>query len=221
MGDPKAACRIAVLDPRLTVTQPAGVTALTGVDALAHALETYVTKRRNSVSLAFSREAWRLLAGNFTRVLDDPEELEARGAMQLGASFAGLAIENSMLGAAHALANPLTARYGTVHGQAVGIMLPHVIRFNGEQFADWYVDLLEASGHQAGIPHPKVGPEGLADFVTELVAHSGLHTRLSDCAVDQADFDELAEDAASQWTGTFNPRHVEAGSLRHLYEQAF
>ena len=68
-GDKKASCRIALLDPELTVTQPPRVTALTGIDALSHALETFVTHARNPVSLAFSREAWRLLAGNFARVL--------------------------------------------------------------------------------------------------------------------------------------------------------
>ena len=81
-------------------------------------LETYVTQRPHAVSLAFSREAWQLLGENFGRVLDDPGDMEARSGMQLGAAFAGLAIENSMLGATHALANPLTARYGIVHGQA-------------------------------------------------------------------------------------------------------
>ena len=99
----------AILDPELTLTQPPRVTALTGIDALAHALETYVTKRRNSLSLAFSREAWRHLAPNILRVISDPTNLPARGEMQLGACLAGLAIENSMLGAAHAIANPLTA----------------------------------------------------------------------------------------------------------------
>ena len=126
------------------------MTALTGVDALAHALETYVTRARTPLSLSFSREAWLLLAENFGRVLDDPTDLEARSAMQLGASFAGLAIENSMLGATHALANPLTARYGIVHGQAIGLMLPHVIRFNGARYGAWYHDLLEGTGGANG-----------------------------------------------------------------------
>ncbi|HTU26921.1 MAG TPA: iron-containing alcohol dehydrogenase, partial [Pirellulales bacterium] len=149
-GDRKASFRVAILDPVLTVSQPARVTALTGVDALAHALETYVTKTRTPLSLSFSREAWLLLAENFGRVLDDPADLEARSAMQLGASFAGLAIENSMLGATHALANPLTAHYGIVHGQAIGLMLPHVIRFNGARFGAWYHDLLEGTGGTNG-----------------------------------------------------------------------
>ena len=132
-GDKKAAFRIALLDPMLTVTQPRRITALTGIDAIAHALETYVARSRNPASLAFSREAWLLLGENFAHVLDDPHDLTARSGMQLGACFAGLAIENSMLGAAHALANPLTTNYQIVHGQAVGLMLPHVIRFNGRR----------------------------------------------------------------------------------------
>ena len=153
-GDKKASFRVAILDPALTVSQPARVTALTGVDALAHALETYVTRARTPLSLSFSREAWLLLAENFGRVLDDPTDLEARSAMQLGASFAGLAIENSMLGATHALANPLTARYGIVHGQAIGLMLPHVIRFNGARYGAWYHDLLEGTGGATDSPAP-------------------------------------------------------------------
>jgi len=98
-GDKKASFQVALLDPKLTLTQPDKVTALTGIDALAHALETYVTRRRNLVSMALSREAWRLLSGNFERIHEEPQNLDARSAMQLGACFAGLAIENSMLGA--------------------------------------------------------------------------------------------------------------------------
>ena len=107
-GDKKASCRIAILDPKLTLTQPPMVTALTGVDAISHALETYVTKKRNPVSLMYSRESWKLLAGNFRRVLDDPTDLEARAAMQLGAAYAGIAIENSMLGATAKTVTKLT-----------------------------------------------------------------------------------------------------------------
>src|SRR4051812_26778620 len=142
-GDKRAAFRTAILDPELTLTQPPRVTALTGIDALAHALESYVTKRRNALSLAFSREAWRHLAPNLLRVISNPMDLPARGAMQLGACLAGLAIENSMLGAAHALANPLTAKYGIAHGGAIAIMLPHVDRRNGQHVEAWYRELGE------------------------------------------------------------------------------
>ncbi len=220
-GDKKAACRIAILDPKLTLTQPPRVTALTGVDAISHALETYVTTRRNPISLLYSREAWRLLAANFGRVLSDPNDLEARSAMQLGATYAGVAIENSMLGATHALANPLTAKYGIVHGEAVGLMLPHVIRFNGEKHGDWYRELLEASCDDNGMPRASSGPGGLADFVTSLVEKAGLATRLPERNVEEAKLSELAAAAATQWTGTFNPREVGESELLGLYRQAF
>src|SRR5207237_508075 len=128
-GDRKAAFRVAILDPEVTVSQPALVTAITGIDALSHALESYVTTKRNPISQTFSRSAWRLLEPHLEVVLRDPGNVEARGCMQLGANFAGSAIENSMLGACHACANPLTAHYGLTHGTAIGILLPHVIRF--------------------------------------------------------------------------------------------
>src|SRR6266513_1843383 len=97
--DPKAAARIAILDPALTLSQPPRVTACTGIDAIAHAVETAVTKKRNPLSSLYSREAFRLTVGSFARVLEDPLDLEARSRMLLGAAFAGTAIENSMLGA--------------------------------------------------------------------------------------------------------------------------
>jgi alcohol dehydrogenase len=220
-GDKKAAFRIALLDPKLTVTQPARVTALTGVDAIAHALETYVTKPRNPVSLAFSREAWHLLSGNFARVLEDSEDLEARSGMQLGACFAGLAIEYSMLGATHALANPLTARYGVVHGEAIGMLLPHVIRFNAQTVGGWYRALMEVTAGTNGMPRLAHDADGLAELVEQLVRRAGLATRLSQCGVAESSLGELAALAAQQWTGTFNPREVGERELLDLYRQAF
>ena len=219
-GDKKAAFRIAVLDPELTVSQPPRVTALTGIDAISHALETYVTNRRNAASLSFSREAWKLLAENFPKVLEKPGEIEPRAGMQLGACFAGMAIENSMLGATHALANPLTAEYGLAHGQAIGIMLPHVIRFNGQEVSSWYEELLGASAMN-GLPTAREGVAGLANFVQSLVVKAGLPVRLSNCGVDVSRLPELAALAAKQWTGHFNPRPVSEMELLELYRLAF
>ncbi len=218
-GDKKAAFRVAILDPQLTLSQPREVTALTGIDALSHALETYVSTKRNPVSQMFSREAWRLLSGSFQRVLQEPGDLNARSNMQLGACYAGMAIEHSMLGAAHALANPLTARYGTVHGSAVALMLQHVIRYNGEQFDPWYRELLGCSenGH---LPQPESGAAGLADFVGQLVEQADLPTRLTAIGVDENVLSELARHAAEQWTGTFNPRKVGQAELLELYRRA-
>ncbi len=219
-GDKKASFRVAILDPQLTLTQPQQVTALTGIDAIAHALETYVTKKRNPASIAFSREAWRLLATNFARVLEKPDDINARGGMQLGACFAGMAIENSMLGATHALANPLTSHYGIVHGQAIGMMLPHVIRFNGEAYGAWYEELVRVTIGEPNMPPIDASAEGLAEFVAGLVAKAGLPVRLADCGVAASKLAQMASDASKQWTGTFNPREVGESELLQLYESA-
>jgi alcohol dehydrogenase len=150
-GDPKAAFRAAVLDPWLAVTQPENVRAASGMDAIAHVVETYVSLRRNPLSEVYSRDAWRLLAGNFLSFFERPADLEAAGAMLLGAHLAGAAIENSMLGAAHACANPLTAKYDTSHGEALAILLPHVVRWNGPVAGQRYAELLALAG-LAGSP---------------------------------------------------------------------
>src|SRR5260370_28615921 len=91
-GDPKAAPRVALLDPMLTVSQPRPVTACTGLDAIAHALETAVTRRRNELSLLYAREAFRLTIAQLLRVLAQPDHPDARAPMQQGAAYAGMAI---------------------------------------------------------------------------------------------------------------------------------
>ncbi len=206
-GDTKAAAKIALLDPELTVSMPQRVTVLTGIDAIAHAIETAVTKKRNAISAMYSREAFRLLIGGFERVLRNPKDLEARGFMLLGAAFAGTAIENSMLGAAHSCANPLTAHFGIVHGHAVGLMLPHVIRFNSARVepALEYRDLFDGD---------------LANRVSILLGEAGLPGKLGDLGVTPEKIPQLASEAATQWTAQFNPREAAAADFAALYEAA-
>jgi alcohol dehydrogenase len=220
-GDKRAAFRIALLDPKLTTTQPSRVTALTGFDALAHAVETAVTKARTPLSQAFSREAWVHLAPNFLRVIAEPENLEARGEMQLGACLAGLAIENSMLGSAHAAANPLTAAYGVTHGDAVALMLPHVVRRNGTAVEPLYHDLVLATAFDRNTPDQRAGASGLAHFLAEAAATAGLATRLRDQGVERNRIPLLAADAMKQWTGSFNPLNMTAADYEALYEAAY
>lgn len=235
-GDKKVACRVAILDPELTLTQPPRVTSLTGIDALSHAVETYVTSRRNAMSLLFSREAFRLLAGNFPKVLATPKDLEARANMQLGACLAGMAIENSMLGIAHSLANPLTARYGVPHGQAVSVMLPYVVLFNGQLVADQYADLaaelasVPVDGTELDAAQQLLGAMAeasplpvrrLAGFLALMAKRADLKLRLQELGVDVARLPALAEEASKQWTASFNPRSVTSADLLSLYEAAF
>jgi alcohol dehydrogenase class IV len=216
-GDPKAAFRVAILDPELTRTQPRMVAAIAGYDAISHAVESFVTLRRNEVSDLFARDAWRLLERHYERALDTPGDAKARGAMLLGAHEAGIAIEQSMLGAAHACANSLTARYGTTHGIAIAVMLPHVVRWNAEAVADRYAELLRLSGREVG---NDPGAE-LASRLDGLARAGGLPRSLRELNVDRNTFGELAADAATQWTGTCNPRPFDAAAAAHLYERAY
>ncbi|HET6975651.1 MAG TPA: iron-containing alcohol dehydrogenase [Pyrinomonadaceae bacterium] len=203
-GDPKAAFRVALLDPALTISQPRSITATSGYDAIAHAVETYVTLRRNPLSELFSLEAWRLLEPNYERVLNQPDNISARGAMQLGAFYAGVAIENSMLGATHACANPLTARYGTAHGAAIAMLLPTVVRWNQETGTDY---------HSLG--------EEPARRLEELAEIGGLRNNLRSIGINETDLPALAADAAEQWTGTFNPRPLDKHGAIEIYQCAY
>jgi alcohol dehydrogenase len=221
-GDSKAAARIALLDPALTVSQPPRVTACSGIDALAHSLETLVTKSRNPLSLVFSREAFRLLIAGLPRVLASPEDVEARGWMLLGAAWAGTAIENSMLGAAHAAANPLTAHFGVPHGQAVGLMLPHVVRFNAREdaVAQAYAETAWASRLAEPREEPEASAGQLAAHLESLLEQAGLPRTLDRCGVRPDDISRLGDEAARQWTAQFNPRAVSAADFECLYAAA-
>lgn len=220
-GDPGAACQVAVLDPELTVTQPNRVTALTGIDAITHALETYVCNKRTSMSECFSLEAWERLVQGFPAVLKNPNDLQGRSEMQLGACFAGMAIEASMLGAAHALANPLTAYLATPHGQAVGLMMPHVIRFNasvvGERYARMMRSLMLAKDAHADTSI------ALSELVTQWLQLAGLQTKLSNLpgwpprSESEVLIEKLSEMATKQWTAGFNPRPLSKIDFRDLY----
>ena len=218
-GDSKAAFRVALLDPALTLSQPRSITATSGFDAIAHAVETYVTTKRTPVSEIFSREAWALLEHNYERVLTQPDDLEARGAMQLGAFYAGVAIENSMLGATHACANPLTARYGTAHGAAIAMLLPSVVRWNERAVGDRYATLLKLSS-VAELNEHLSPTEALALRLEALAAAGRLDTDLSGF-VEKGDLPELAAEAAEQWTGTFNPRPFSKEGAMEVYSCAY
>ena len=206
-GDYRAAAKVALLDPELTVSQPVRVTVCTGIDALSHALESAVTTKRSAWSAMLSREAFRLCHSGFSRVLREPQNVEARGQMLLGAAYAGIAIENSMLGAAHSCANPLTAYFHVVHGEAVGVMLPHVIRFNSAlpEIAAIYESYFDGD---------------LADRISELLWEAKMPRTISECGVTEADLGKLAAMAVKQWTAQFNPRPVTEADFVEMYRAA-
>jgi alcohol dehydrogenase len=203
-GDERARPHTAVLDPTLTLSLPPRVTAVTGIDAIAHAVESAVARNRNDLSVQFSFQAFELL-GSLPHVWREPANLEHRQRMLLGAFVAGLAIENSMLGIAHSLANPLTANLGLAHGAAVGMMLPHVVRFNRD---DAETDAI----------YRRLFPGDLADHLAALLTTLQLPARLDPRPGDEQ-LAQLAKQAAAQWTARFNPRPVTPDDLLHLYQQ--
>ena len=210
-GDPKALPAVAILDPDLTSTLPHGAALLSGVDALTHAIESAVCTKANALSRIHAEGAFRQLATAIDRVVDGRPTDDDRAHMLLGAALAGSAIENSMLGAAHASANPLTARLGIVHGRAVATMLPHVMRFNAT-----------VPAAAAGYDRLDSRLRGLG--VTDLSLQAWIEALVQRChfpALDPAaDFALLAEDATRQWTGKFNPRPLQREDFISLYRRA-
>ena len=221
--DPKAAARVAILDPELTLSMPRGVTAVTGVDALAHALETAVTTKRNAVSRMHSVAAFQLLLPSLPRVLSTPGDVDARGRRQLGAAFAGVAIELSMLGAAHSAANPLTAHFNVVHGAAVGLMLPHVIRRNAAgsvEARDAYAELARATGTGDRAADADAQVAALLERLQAVLDGAGISRTLSAAGIDPSKVPDLAAEAARQWTATFNPVPMDTAAFEALYAAA-
>jgi alcohol dehydrogenase len=213
-GDPSAAVRVAILDPELTMSAPRGVTAMAGYDAIAHAVETWVTSSRTPFSDTFSRRAWDLVSAAFERVMTSPTDRDARASMLIGSHFAGIAIEQSMLGAAHACSNPLTARFDLAHGMALSILLPHVVRWNAPAVSERYAVLIE-SGDAAG------AADRLATRLAHFAQAGGLGGKLRDQGVPGDALTALAELAAQQWTGAFNPRPFDAAGALEIYRAAY
>ena len=209
-GDKKAQFRTVLLDPTLIASLPIDIAATTGMDAISHAIESYVSTRRNPMSQMFSLQAWKLLNQHYKPAIEQQNDL-SRGKMLFGAYLAGLAIENSMLGAAHACANPLTTRYGITHGIAVALMLPHVIRFNQSVAGKLYGEI-----YTVGI---------LSDRIEELKRIGNLPNTVQECHVQNnintTDIPTLAKEAASQWTAQFNPRTLQRLDYIDLYKLIF
>ena len=218
-GDPSALPRITLLDPELTLSQPKSVCVATAMDALAHALESAVCTKRNPSSDYHAMQGFSLLVRNMEQVWKRPYDLDARGAVLLGAAHAGAAIERSMLGAAHALANPLTAKKGVIHGQAVSLTMPAVMAYNREDSASLqvYAEMAKVAGIAESGSSNNHAFDQLLSTVMRLRKTAGLPELLDAVGCQDLDLEELAEDASEQWTASFNPRVVDAPELLKIY----
>lgn len=213
----------AVLDPRLTIGLPRGVTAATGIDAIVHAVEAYTSARlKNPVSDALAREALRLLSDNLLAACIEPQNLDAREAMLLGAHLAGLAFSNAPVAGVHALAYPLGGLHHLPHGVSNALMLRHVLLHNAEAARDHYAELApivvpscESEGSQARVAM-------LIDRLDQLVADSGIATRLRDYGIDASEAPRLAQEAMKQTRLLVNnPCEITEADAQRLYEAAW
>lgn len=206
-GDPSAAFRAVILDPDLTKSVPKAVRAAAGIDAAAHVIETWVSTKANETSRELTILAWQRIKPALLPSIASADDEDVRVAMQMGAFYAGAAIEASMLGAAHACSNPLTARYGAAHGVALGILVPHVVRWNAETD--------EAQYERLG------GSAALAAWIEDAARAAGFPSTLRELGAATDDIPMLAEMAGTQWTGTFNPRPLGVEGATEIYRRSF
>jgi alcohol dehydrogenase class IV len=206
--------RLAILDPETTRTLPAPVAAATGMDAMTHAVEGYVSTDWSPHQDARSLQALRMIRDNLERAVERGEEDEdARGNMLIAANLA----ITIALGSVHAMSHPAGAHFGVPHGVANAIHLPHVIRHNAAdgEVADRYRDV----GEVFDISEPEIG-DALASYVTELVARLGLPTRLSQAGVPEDGIPALVEGAMGDATTLLNPREMVEEDYEALYRAA-
>ncbi|MET0206429.1 MAG: iron-containing alcohol dehydrogenase [Thermoleophilaceae bacterium] len=211
--------RLAILDPETTRTLPPAVAAATGMDAMTHAIEGYVSQDWSPHQDARSLHALRMIRDNLERAVQGGEQdEEARGNMLVAANLA----ITLALGSVHAMSHPAGAQFGVPHGVANAIHLPHVIRFNAEgggAIADRYRDIGELFGLETGGSDAEAGG-ALATHITELVERIGLPTRLSQAGVPESGIPALVEGAMGDGTTLLNPREVGEEDYAELYRRA-
>jgi alcohol dehydrogenase class IV len=219
IGDFPLIPRLAILDPAATATLPPPLAASTGMDALTHAVEGYVSRDWNAHADAYALHALRLIRANLERAVHSPQDESARGNMLIAASLAIMPTTSGALGIAHSLSHPCGALYDVPHGVANAINLPATIEYNaagGEDIAARYRDVAEVLG-VAGAGD--VG-HALAEHVRALVASLGLPTRLSQVGVPESGIPLLVEGAMGDACTLVNPRAPSAQELAELYRRA-
>lgn len=207
---------VALTDPEMTLSMPPRITATSGVDALTHAIESYVSVDAGVASEVFSLRAVELIAGGLERAFIRGDDLEARESMQLGATMAMIGGMNAHMGLGHALVMPLCGLYHMAHGLACGIMLPHVLEFNAEVAGAKVARVLAALG--TGTGEEVRGParyRGLED----LLASVGMTGRLRDFGYQDEHMDIIVRETLNSVQYRFNPRTASAEDLMRLVER--
>lgn len=208
---------IAVVDPRLTLGIPPKVTAATGFDVLAHAVEAYCSVNSITISNALSHRAVMLVANNLRKAVGNGQNIEARHRMSVASLIAGIAFSNVGLGACHATAHQIGTMYDVPHGVANAIMLPAVMEFNSLVRPDKMKEIASAMGERVENLTDREGAKVAVKAVRELAKDLGLPTRLSEIGGRQEDFEEMARYAVEDPTLAANPRKASIEDIIELY----
>jgi alcohol dehydrogenase len=212
---------VAVLDPALTASLPPRLTAATGMDALSHAIETYVATENNPLSDSLALHAIDLISNHLRDAVRNGGDVEARGQLLIASCMAGIAFSNSFLGAVHALSHAVGGKFAVHHGTLNALFLPHVMRYNSSYAADRYVRIAKALGVNAGgRSNEEVIADGIAAVHT-LVAECNLPTTLREVGVPEETLEELAAIALVDGTIYHNPRVATEEELLGILREAW
>ena len=211
---------VSITDPRLLTTMPEDLNAATGLDALTHGIEAFVSLAHNPLADTHALNAVGLVCRNLRTTMTDPSEMTARGKMAQASLQAGLAFTNAILGATHAMSHQVGGLLDAPHGVVNGVLLPHVIRYNARASPDRFVDLATSAGLSVeGMPGEEAA-ELLAEHVRRLADDVGVPRGLRELGVTEADIDTMAHTALDDACLTTNPREASEGEIRQLFKDA-
>lgn len=206
---------LALLDPETTASMDNYLTACTGMDALVHAIEAYVSNAHSPITDLHALEAVRLVSGNLEQVLKRPADMELRYRLMLGSMHAGLAFSNASLGAVHAMAHSLGGLLDLAHGEANAILLSHVIDYNFDSAPERYRIIGQAMGVADG------SPQSVAGAAARLKVAVGITAALSEKGLTRNDIPKLAQNALRDACMATNPRRPTQREIEEIYERAF
>ncbi|WP_409292620.1 iron-containing alcohol dehydrogenase [Peribacillus sp. SCS-37] len=210
---------IALVDPQLTINLPRTMTAASGIDALAHGIESYFSIRSRPASAALSLEAIGIVAAHLRRSVKNGKDEEARCGMSHGSLLAGMAFNNGFLGLAHAIGSALSGHCHVPHGVAIGLLLPHVVEFNSSMRPDKASKIAELLGEKADNEEQLAVRASYA--VAKLVEDIGLPTRLRDVNVPEEKLTFIARDSFQSGMMKFNPRRASESEVLELLKRVY
>lgn len=220
--DPNDIPAVAIVDPELMYSMPKGLTAATGMDALTHAIESYITPGAWAMSDMFELKAIEMIAANLKAAVDDGNDAAAREAMSQAQYIAGMGFSNVGLGIVHSMAHPLGAHYDTPHGVANALLLPYVMEYNAQSAAaPKYIHIAKAMGVDTAGMSEAEGVRAAVDAVRSLSLSIGIPRQLHEINVREEDLHQLAIDAFNDVCTGGNPRPTSVEDIEALYRKAY